>query len=255
MKARILISYLALAAWLMAGAAAWAQEPPSGDAAPPAGPENSRRQRGEGPRGEGQRGPGVAGKILSIQGGVMQITTPNGETVTVKFTDKTEFRRAREAAKQSDFKAGDGVLVRGEENEDHSWTARMVAGFSGNGPGGARGGPIGELGKDFVVGEVKAIDAPKLTILRTDKVTQTIELTEETSLRKKQDSVTMADLQAGDHVFVRGAMQNNVFVPKVLVVIEPEEWKRMQELGLMGPGPSRGTPKNTPAAKPGEPNP
>jgi len=250
MKARILFSYLALAVCLMAGTAAWGQEPPSGDAAPPAGPENSRRQRGE-----GQRGPGLAGKIVSLQAGVMQITKPNGDTVTVKITDKTEFRKAREAAKQSDFKVGDGVLVRGEENEDHTWTARMVAGFSGNGPGGGRGGAMGELGKDYVVGEVKAIDAPKLTILRPDKVTQTIELTEETSLRRGQENVTMADVQPGDHVFVRGGLQNNVFVPKVLVVIAPDDWKRMQELGLAGPGSSGGAPKNAQAPKPPEQNP
>jgi len=184
----------------------------------------------------------------------MQITTPNGQTVTVKITDKTEFRKAREIAKQSDFKVGDGVLVRGEENEDHSWTARMVGGLAANGQGGGRGGPAGDLGKDYVVGEVKSIDAPKLTILRPDKVTQTIELTEETSLRRGEDSVTMADLQAGDHVFVRGGTQNNVFVPKLLFVIEPDQWKRMQELGLAGPGPSRGASKNTQTQKPPEQN-
>jgi hypothetical protein len=255
MRARNLFCYVALAFCLMASAAAWTQEPPAGDAAPPTGPENPRRQRGEGPRGEGQRGPGLIGKIVSIQGGVMQVATPNGQTVAVKITDKTEFRRAREVAKQSDFKVGDGVIVRGDENEDHSWTARMVGGLAANGPGGARGGPVGEMGKDYVVGEVKAIDTPKLTILRSDKVMQTIELTEETSLRKGQDSVTMADVQAGDHVFVRGGLQNNVFVPKLVLVIEPEQWKRMQELGLTGPGPSGGARKNAQAAKPPGQNP
>ena len=38
----------------------------------------------------------------------------------------------------------------------------------------------GVLGQDYVFGEVKSIDAPKLTILRPDNVTQTIELNEET---------------------------------------------------------------------------
>jgi hypothetical protein len=249
MKAKLSFLYLTLAVCSTASVGTWAQEPPSGDAAPPAGQENAR-----GPRGEGQRGPALIGKIASLQGGVMQITTPNGQTVTVKITDKTEFRKARETAKKSDFKVGDAVLVRGEENEDHSWTAWVVGGLAANGPGGARGGPAGDLGKDYVVGEVKAIDAPKLTILRPDKVTQTIELTEETSLRRGQDSVTMADLQAGDHVFVRGGTQNNVFVPKLLFVIEPDQWKRMQELGLAGPGPSRGASKKAQPTKPPEPN-
>ena len=113
--------------------------------------------------------------------------------------------------------------------------------------GRGNGGFMGEMGKDYVVGEVKSIDAPKLTILRTDKVTQTIELTEESSLRRGQDSVTMADLQPGDHVFVRGETQGHVFVPKLLFVIEPEQWKRMQEMGLTRPAPSGAAPKTSQA--------
>jgi preprotein translocase subunit YajC len=92
------------------------------------------------------------------------------------------------------------------------------------------------LGQDYVVGEIKSVDAPKLTILRSDNVTQTIELNEDTSLRKGRDSITMADIQAGDHVFVRGGMANNVFQPKNVMVIPPEQWKRMQEMGIGGPG-------------------
>jgi hypothetical protein len=50
-------------------------------------------------------------------------------------------------------------------------------------------------------------------------------------MRKGRDSITMADIQAGDHVFARGAVENNVFVPKTVVVVGPEQWKRMQEFG------------------------
>ena len=64
-------------------------------------------------------------------------------------------------------------------------------------------------------------------------MTQTVELNEETSLRKGRESVTMADIQVGDHVFVRGGMQNNAFVPKMVMVIGPEQWKRMQEMGML----------------------
>ena len=98
------------------------------------------------------------------------------------------------------------------------------------------------------MGEVKSIDAPHITVLRTDNVTQTLELNEETSLRKGRDSVTMADIQPGDHVFMRGAMQNNVFVPKSVMVIGPEQWKRMQEMGMtpVGNKPAGETKPNPP---------
>jgi len=51
-----------------------------------------------------------------------------------------------------------------------------------------------------------------------------------------KDSITMADIQAGDHIMVRGGMANNVFQPKSVMVISPEQWKRFQESGMGGAG-------------------
>ena len=137
------------------------------------------------------------------------------------------------------------VMVRGDENPDHSVTAQMIGGRTGEGSagsgrggfgGGGAGGGLGEQGKDYVAGEVRSIDAPKLTVLRTDNVTQTLELNEDTSLRRGRDSVTMADIHPGDHVIIRGASQNNLFVPKNVMVLFPEQWERMQQMRQGGAG-------------------
>ena len=222
---------------------------------------------------EGQRLP-LFGKITVVKASSLQILDVNGDTVTVNLTVKTEFRKDRQPAKRSDFKVGDVIIVRGEENPDHTWTAQVIGARSTNGgPGGfggpgGRGGPgggnrgefaqAGTLGKDFVTGEIKSIDAPKLSVLRSDNVTQTIELNEDTSLRKGRESVTMADVQVGDHLFARGAMENDVFVPKMVVVISPDQWKRMQEMGGQVGGqrrPRSDAPNGTPEAqKPPEPH-
>jgi Domain of unknown function (DUF5666) len=220
--------------------------------------------------GEAQRIP-LFGKITAMHDSSIQILDTNGDTVTVNLTGKTEFRKDRQAAKRTDFKVGDVVIVRGEENPDHTWTAQVIGARSMNGPngrgdgpgggpgGGNRGdfGPAGTLGKDFVTGEIKSIDTPKLSVLRTDNVTQTIELNEETSLRKGRDSVTMADIQVGDHLFARGALQNDVFVPKMVMVVGPEQWKRMQEMGGQPGGqrrrPAAAADAGSDAQKPPEP--
>jgi hypothetical protein len=196
------------------------------------------------------------GKITALRDSGMDVLDTNGDTIHVKFNGQTQFRKDRQAAKRTDFKVGDIILVRGEEAADHSWTAETVAarslngqggpggrgGFGGGpggaGPGGGRGGfqQQGTQGKDYVTGEIKSIDAPKLTVLRSDNVTQTLELNEDTSMRKGRESITMADIQAGDHILARGAVENNVFVPKNVVVIGPEQWKRMQEFGQQARG-------------------
>jgi Domain of unknown function (DUF5666) len=200
----------------------------------------------------------VAGKITAIQGGTIQIATLDGGAITVKVTDKTEYRKDRQAAKLGDFKVGDLVFVRGEESADRTVTAQMIGARSEGGPDGGGRGPggghnFGETGKDFVVGEVKSIDAPRLTILRPDNVSQTLELNEETSLRKGRESITMADIQTGDHVVARGAVQNNTFVPKNVMVLSPEQWKRMQEMGMVRTAPAGNTPAAAPKENPPQP--
>jgi Domain of unknown function (DUF5666) len=216
-------------------------------ASAPSGLQDAAQQPTQAP--DRQRMP-LFGKITAIHDSSLEVVDMNGDTVTVKISGQTEFRKDRQPAKRTDFKVGDVIVVRGEENADHSWTAQVVAARPMNGPngshgrggaGGAGGGggrfaQTGTLGKDYVTGEIKSIDAPKLSVLRTDNVTQTLELNEETSLRKGRDSITMADIQVGDHLFARGAVVNDVFVPKTVMVIGPEQWKRMQEMGAQAGG-------------------
>jgi hypothetical protein len=222
--------------------------PPSQDQTQGPPPESGG---GPGRAGGMMQGHGTIGKIASMTGNSLVLTRPDGTTVNVKLTDKTEFRKDRQPAKLTDFKVGDFVMVRGDENPDHSVTAQVLGGRSGNaGPGGGGGGPrggqvMGEMGKDYIAGQVKAIDAPKLTVMRTDNVSQTVELNEQTTLRKGRDSVTMADIQPGDHVMIHGALQNNVFVPKSVMVLSPEQWQRMQQFA-QGAG-SQGGNAPTPA--------
>jgi len=195
--------------------------------------------------GDSEGGPRpLFGKITAVHDGSMEITKPDGGIVVVKLTNQTAYRKDRADAKVADFKVGDVVMVRGDENPDHSVTAKLVGGRSlgpggGQGPGG--GGVMwsggGTLGKDYVVGEVKAIDPPKLRVLRPDGVTQTLELNEDTSLRRGRESITLADIQVGDHLMSRGAVQNDVFVPKGVMVMNTEQWKRMQEMGAQFNGP------------------
>jgi len=229
--------------FLIAAAAGRAKAPAPAAAGQEQGAPPAAGQR---PGPNDGRGQPLFGKITAINKGSLELAKPDGATVAVKFTDKTEYRKDRQSAKLEDFKVGDVVFVRGEENADHSVTAQMIGGRSGGGPEGGRGfggTGFGELGKDFVVGEVKSVDAPKLTVLRPDNVTQTLELNEETSLRRGRESITMADIQPGDHVVVRGAVQNNAFAPKNVMVLSPEQWKQLEEMRKMsGMGPAGNAP-------------
>jgi hypothetical protein len=246
MKSDVVRSLLVLSVGFILGATGPGLEPARAHAFPePPRLQGETQQSGQAP--DGQRMP-LLGKITAVRDSSLDVADTNGDTVTVKLNGQTQFRKDRQPAKRTDFKVGDIIIVRGEENADHSWTAQVVAARSMNGPNGpgGRGGPGGQggpagpggrfaqtgtLGKDYVAGEVKSIDAPKLSVLRSDNVMQELELNEETSLRKGRDSITMADIQVGDHLFARGAVENNVFVPKTVMLFGPEQWKRLQEMG------------------------
>jgi len=229
--------------------------------APAPGSDAAPRQQGQGRMREGDNGQRpLFGKITAIHDGALELTGPDGQVTTVKLTSETEFRKDRQPAKSTDFKVGDMVMVRGDANPDHTVTAKMIGartgapggGGSGEGrPGGGGGMSFGggTLGKDYVAGEVKSVDPPRLTVLRTDNVTQTLELNEDTTLRRGRDSITMADIQVGDHVMARGAVQNDLFVPKGVMVMNAEQWKRMQDFMSQANG-GKPAASEAPAPKP-----
>jgi hypothetical protein len=247
----------AVSAMAMAGALsglAQAQQPDAGQNAPPVTqgePEASRR----GPQG---RMRGAFGKITAVQNDSIEIAGQDGTKSSFKLSSSTEFRKDRQPAKIGDFKVGDMVIVRTDPDSGNAVraTALMVAsapqGFTGGrgGAGGPGGGIFlqGTLGKDYVMGEVKSVEPPKLTVERVDNVTQTLELNEETSLRRGRESITMADIQVADHILARGAVVNDVFVPKSLNVIPPEMWQRLQEMNTEGGRPGTAAKPSAPPA-------
>jgi riboflavin synthase alpha subunit len=195
-------------------------------------------------RGEGRRigGRGIGGTIEEIKSDSFTVKTMDGKTVAVKVTPETQFRKDRQEAKFSDFKAGDFVMIGGEPNGQDAFTARFVASRQGGGAGNMQMMTREDMGKKFIAGEVKAIDGTKLTVARPDGETQTIEVDENTSFRKGRESITLPDIKVGDRVFGRGALNSaNVFVPTELNVGGPGGGFGMGPAGGRGRPPQRGS--------------
>jgi Domain of unknown function (DUF5666) len=192
-------------------------------------PKNQDARNQEGGMG-GRRRPAVVGTITELNDSSMTVKTISGQLAKVALPSDTRFFKDRQAAKASDFKVGDMVVVRGESTGENTWKAEMVA----SRPGGSQEFREG-LGKRFIVGELKSVDGVKLTIARPDGVVQTIAVDETTSFRKEGESITLADLHSGDHVMGRGEIKDGVFAPSILVV---------GDAGMMpfGPPPQNSTP-------------
>lgn len=183
---------------------------------------------------------GAFGPITEISGSTLKIKLPDGSIGTVTTTSSTRFRKEQQDAKLSDFKVGDTIMVRGESTADKTWTAHMIGSAPSQSQMQERMKEA--MGKTMVLGEVKSVDAPKLTIKRVDGVEQTIEADENTSFRRgRGESITLPDIKTGDTVMARGELKNGVFVPTNINVVDPEMARRMKEGGGMvflggGPG-------------------
>ena len=207
-------------------------------------PPNPQPPNGPMQGSERERRPGVGGTITAISNDTLTLKTIDERTVTVKLTSDTRFRKDQQDAKLSDFKVGDMVMVRGERTADDTYVAAGVMSRSGmNRAQGMSPDQVREkMGKEIIAGEIKSIEGLKLTIARPDGQAQTIAVDENTSFRKQGESVTLADLKPGDHVFGRGQLKDGVFVPSVLNVGQPGgmRWRQQQGAPPQGsppPGP------------------
>jgi hypothetical protein len=164
-----------------------------------------------------------------VSAGGLKLKRADGSIATVQISPETQFRKDRQPATLSDFKVGDNVAVRGESTGADAWTARVISSAPNRQEAQAR---FREgLGKQFVIGDIKTIDSPRITIQRMDGVEQTIEADEDTSFKRQTDSITLPDLQAGDTIFARGELKNGVFVPSEVRVVDPEMAERIKQRG------------------------
>ncbi len=207
-------------------------------------------QRRGGMRGGGgmmMMGGGNAGQVTAINGSDITVKTMSGAELTVKTTADTRFfGKERVPIALKDIKVGDYIMAGGAPPQDGALTARFVGQLDDAGVRRLQDFQA-NLGKTVIAGEIKSIDDTKLTIARPDGQTQQIELDESTSLKRGRDeSITLADVKAGDRVFGEGELKNGVFVPRELHIMGAGMRRQRGGEGLEGGRPNSPPQGNTP---------
>ena len=196
-------------------------------------------------------GEGMVGKVTAVSKDSLTVSRlAGGEPVTVKVGENTRILKDRQAVKLEEIKTDEIVFVRGKltGNTVDAMVVGVVPGEmvqrlqqSGGAGGEMAGFNREDLGKKFILGEVKAIHETKLTIARPDGQTQEVEVDENTSFKKGTESITLPDIKVGDFVRGRGELKENVFVPKELIV-------GRQPMRIMMGGPGGQPPATKPSA-------
>ena len=211
----------------------------------------------------------VRGTVTAVAADRLTVKTEQGEVYQVAVSANTRVMKERQPVKLADIKAGDGVGAMGVmDAPTKTIHAVFVAVMDAEQVQKAREG----LGKVYITGKVTAVDmdALKITVLRPDGVSQVIGVDESTSFRRggrgmasmvngsgpveaaganasaSDESITLADVKAGDRVMGRGALKNGVFVPTELGVVDPAEMRQRRGRDRNGTGVKSGD-----AAQPG----
>jgi Domain of unknown function (DUF5666) len=199
----------------------------SGAVAQEEGSDNQGQASGPGGRGAMSNMPpgtrGVMGTITAVTANKMTVKTQDGQDWEVTFGPNTRVMHDREPAKPADMKVGFGVLAMGQP--DTKQQNVLHAGMTIFQTSAEVKDRLASLGKTWIAGRVTAVSGTKITVqiqvpgmkagtLQTNE--QTIEVDETTSFHKGRDSVTLADLKAGDYVMGRGAVKQGTFVPTTL---------------------------------------
>jgi hypothetical protein len=205
---------------------------------------------------------GVRGTVTAVAGDKVTVKTDAGDVYTVVLTPNTRVMKGRDQGKASDVKVGDGIGAGGELDQP---TKTVHALFVSVVDAAEIQKLKDTLGKTWIAGKVTAIDDVKLTILRSDKVTQVIQVDEDTSFKRGMrgvgagagmgmggggyrggagggggrnggaaapaenaggESITLADVKVGDEVAGQGSLKNGVFVPTLLGVADPSQRRR-----------------------------
>ena len=216
------------------------------------------RAQGDAPQFAMGSGRMVRGTITAVAPDKLTLKTEAGETYFVALTPNTQLRHGRDQLKLADVHAGDGVGAMGEVDQPNKTVHALFVGvITADDLKKAREA----MGKTFISGTVTALDETKITILRTDKVTQTIQVDEDTSFRRggrglqmilgengsgsgagpgtrpnrpanattdqqAGESITLADIKVGDLVAGPGALKNGIFTPTQLGVTDPAARQR-----------------------------
>jgi hypothetical protein len=213
-----------------------------------------RGQRGGG-FGGGQMGQPVQGTVTAATASKLTIKTEAGDSYEVTVTDTSRIMRAGQPIKLSDVKPGDSVTARGTVDATKKTVqAMMVMDVDAATVAKAKE----NLGKTYITGRITAIDSDnlKLTVMRTDAVSQVIAVDDGTSFQRGNsgvaadvaaaggggmgmgmrqgrqgagaqaappapESITLADIKVGDALMATGTIKSGAFTVLKMGVSEP----------------------------------
>jgi hypothetical protein len=217
---------------------------------PGGGPGGWRGGMGGFPAG----GRGILGSVTEVAADHYTVKTDAGETYTVHFSVNTRIlkqgpggqgtgrgagrrqaaasqdgqsdggeRSAPQVLKPTDIKVGDFLTAGGEvDTNAKSVGAIFILQLDPDRAKQMRAMQA-DYGKTWLAGRITAVDGTTITIEgMVDHAPHAIVVDENTSFRKRRDSITLADIQVGEQLRAEGAAKGSTFLATTVTAVEPQ---------------------------------
>ena len=174
----------------------------------------------------------IRGTVAKVDGSSLLVKLRSGMEYKVATSANTHFVKSGAIVTRDPAKPGDTVLAGGDLDEkQHVLGAIFVAVVDAN--------ELAQLddrraqwGKTWIAGTIIAKDGTVLTVKRPDGIAEKVGVDENTSFRKRHQSVIYPDLQVGDGMTATGEQsKTHVFQAKVITVVDAaviREWSRVK---------------------------
>jgi hypothetical protein len=174
----------------------------------------------------------IRGSVVKTTGSSVFVKVQSGTLYEVQTGANTHFVKDGAATPKDAAHTGDTVLAGGElDQKKHTLGAIFVAVVDA-----AELAQLderrGQWGKTWMAGTITARDGTHLVVKRPDGVVSTVSVDEDTSFRKRHESITFPDIQVGDGMTATGTESKGLFVAKILTVVdaaEIREWSRLKD--------------------------
>ncbi len=174
----------------------------------------------------------IRGSVVKVAGDTYVVKTPQGTLYRVVTSVNTHFVRGEQSANSPAIHAGDTVLAGGELDEkQHTLGAIFLAAVDAQQLEEFERRRV-EFGKTWIAGTIVSIRGTQLVVKRPDDVTTTVIVDENTSFRRRHESITLGDIQVGDGLTAKGEMSKGAFAGTLLTVVnagEIREWSRLRD--------------------------
>ncbi len=165
----------------------------------------------------------IRGTVTAGGVNTFTIRTDEGAVYRVLYSVNSRIMANRGPAKAVDIHTGDMLIATGNvDNAAKTVGAAVLIGVPAEEVRKMREG----LGKTWTAGKITSVaigDTPRITLARLDGANQTIDVDENTSFKRRHESITMADIKTGENLRADGHLVGKDFLAETVNVFVPTD--------------------------------